>query len=221
LGLVRVVIAGGHGQIALRLARLLGEQIAVGLIRDPEHAHDLTAAGATPVVCDLERAPVDEVAAVLRGASAVVFAAGAGPGSGIARKDTVDRAASVLCARAAQQAGVRRFIQVSSMGVDTVGTPAQGDVFGAYLMAKKAAEEDLRARDLDWTIVRPGGLTNGPGAGRVRLGRPPVGRGSVSRDDVAAVLRGLLDAPHTTGMTLELIAGETPVPQAIAELETG
>ena len=215
-----MVIAGGHGQIALRLARLLRGQIAIGLVRNPEHAHDLTTAGATPVVCDLERAPVDEVAAVLRGADAVVFAAGAGPGSGIARKDTVDRAAAVLCAQAAQRAGVRRFIQVSSMGVDSVGAPRAGDVFGAYLMAKKAAEEDLRARDLAWTIVRPGGLTNGSGTGRVRLGQPPVGRGSVSRDDVAAVLRGLLDAPHTAGMVLELVAGETPILRAIAELGT-
>jgi uncharacterized protein YbjT (DUF2867 family) len=216
---VRVVIAGGHGQIALRLARLLSGQIVVGLIRDPEQAHDLMAAGATPVVCDLERVPVDEVAEQLRGADAVVFAAGAGPGSGIPRKDTVDRAAAVLCAQAARQAGVRRFIQVSSMGVDTVGIPEAGDVFGAYLLAKKAAEEDLRARDLDWTVVRPGSLTNDRGAGRVRLAPPPLDHGRVSRDDVAAVLRGLLDAPHTAGMTLELVAGETPIPQAIAELE--
>lgn len=220
LWVVRVVIAGGHGQIALRLARLLSGQIAVGLIRNPEHAHDLSAAGATPVVCDLERASVDEVAEQLRGADAVVFAAGAGPGSGIPRKDTVDRAAAMLCAQAAQRAGVRRFLQVSSMGVDTAGMPGPGDVFGAYLMAKKAAEEDLRARDLDWTIVRPGGLTDDPGTGRVRLAPPPIDRGRVSRDDVAAVLLGLLDAPHTAGMTLELIAGETPIPQAIAELES-
>jgi uncharacterized protein YbjT (DUF2867 family) len=215
------VIVGGHGQIALRLARLLDGQVVGGLIRNPEHAHDLTAAGATPVVCDLEQASVDEVTEQLRGADVVVFAAGAGPRSGIPRKDTVDRAASVLCARAAQQAGVRRFLQVSSMGVDTVGMSGPGDVFGAYLMAKKAAEEDLRARDLDWTIVRPGGLTNDPGTGLVRLAPPPIDRGRVSRDDVAAVLRGLLDAPHTAGMTLELIAGETPIPQAIAELEHG
>jgi nucleoside-diphosphate-sugar epimerase len=218
---VRVVIAGGHGQIALRLARLLSGQIAVGLIRNPEHAHDVMATGATPVVCDLERVSVDEVAEQLRGADAVVFAAGAGPGSGIARKDTVDRAASMLCAQAAQRAGVRRFIQVSSMGVDTAGMPEPGDVFGAYLMAKKAAEADLRARDLDWTIVRPGGLTDDRGTGRVRLAPPPIDRGRVSRDNVAAVLNGLLDAPHTARMTLELVAGETPISQAIAGLEMG
>jgi uncharacterized protein YbjT (DUF2867 family) len=219
VSLVRVVIAGGHGKIALRLARLLTDRndIAVGLIRNPAHAHDLTAAGATPLVCDLEEASAGEVASALRGADAVVFAAGAGPGSGAARKDTVDRAASVLCAQAAGEAGVRRFVQVSSTGVDKIAD-ADDDVFAAYLRAKKAAEDDLRARDLDWTIVRPGRLTDEPGTGRVRLAPPPLERGEISRDDVAAVLLGLLDAPATAGLTLELVAGETPVAQAIADL---
>ena len=222
-GDVRVVIAGGHGQIALRLARLLADRgdVAVGLIRSPGHAHDLTEAGATPLVCDLEQASVEEVASALRGGDALVFAAGAGPGSGIPRKDTVDRAASVLCAQAAQDAGVRRFLQVSSMGVDQLpsGAPEDPtDVFGAYLVAKKAAEQDLMRRDLDWTIVRPGGLTDDPGTGLVRLAPPPVERGSISRDDVAAVLLGLLDAAHTHRLTLELVGGESPIPQAIADL---
>lgn len=217
-----MVIAGGHGQIALRLLTLLadGEHVAVGMIRDPAQGHDLTQVGATPLVCDLERAPVDEVAAAMRGADAIVFAAGAGPGSGIARKDTVDRAASVLCARAAQQAGVRRFVQISSMGVDRAGDDRdrRGDVFAAYLTAKRMAEEDLRERDLDWTIVRPGRLTDDRGSGLVTLSPPPVERGEISRDDVAAVLAGLLDAAHTHRLTLELVSGPTPIARAIAEL---
>lgn len=218
------MIAGGHGKIALRLARLLAERddIPVGLIRNQAHAHDLTEVGATPVLCDLEQATADEMAAVLRGVDALVFAAGAGPGSGAARKDTVDRAASVLCAEAAADAGVRRFVQVSSMGVDNpvhkpVDNPAD-NVFAAYLRAKKAAEEDLRARDLDWTILRPGRLTDEPGTGRVRLAPPPVERGEISRDDVAAVLLGLLDEPGTAGLILELVGGEIPVAQAITDL---
>jgi uncharacterized protein YbjT (DUF2867 family) len=220
---VRVVVAGGHGQIALRLVRILAERgdVVVGMIRNLTHAHDLTAAGATPLVCDLEQASVDEVATGLRGADALVFAAGAGPGSGIPRKDTVDRAASVLCARAARQAGVRRFVQVSSMGVDQAperGSHQAGDVFAAYLIAKRAAEQDLRERDLDWTILRPGRLTDDPGTGLVTLAPPPLERGEVSRDDVAGVLAGLLDAAHTHRMTLELVAGTTPIPRAIAEL---
>src|SRR5215204_403509 len=114
---MHVVIAGGHGQIALRLERLLAARgdTAVGLIRNPDHAADLRDAGAEPVHCDLESTTADELAALLAGADAVVFAAGAGPGSGIARKDTVDRGAAVLLADAAAASGVRPYLLVSSI----------------------------------------------------------------------------------------------------------
>ncbi len=214
---MRVVIAGGHGQIALRLERLLAARgdVPVGLIRNPEHAADLVAAGAEPVVADLEQVSVASLAAELAGADAVVFAAGAGPGSGNARKDTVDRGASELLADAAHAAVVRRFVQVSSMGADREDLGS--DTFSVYLRAKAAAEADLRRRDLDWTILRPGSLTNDPGTGRVLLA-PSTGRGSVPRDDVAAVLLALLDAPTTAGMTIELISGDQPVGDAVANL---
>src|SRR5690348_2442487 len=155
---MRVVIAGGHGKIALLVERLLagrGDQ-AVGLIRNPAQVADVRKAGAEAVVCDLEAASVEDVTALLAGADAVVFAAGAGPGSGAPRKDTVDRAASVLMAGAAERAGVRRFVQVSSMGAGQPPAPGRGEVGAAYITAKTAAEADLRARDLDWTILRPG-----------------------------------------------------------------
>ncbi|HEY4459945.1 MAG TPA: SDR family oxidoreductase [Pseudonocardiaceae bacterium] len=214
---MRTVIAGGHGQIALRLERLLAARgdAAVGLIRNPEHAADLSAAGAEPVVADLEHVSVASLAAQLAGADAVVFAAGAGPGSGDARKQTVDLGASVLLADAAQTAGVRRFIQVSSMGADREDLGS--DTFSSYLRAKAAAEADLRGRDLDWTVLRPGALTDDPGTGRVRLA-PKTGRGPIPRDDVAAVLLALLDAPTTVGMTLELIGGDVLVGDAVAGL---
>ncbi|HJP76834.1 MAG TPA: SDR family oxidoreductase [Pseudonocardiaceae bacterium] len=214
---MRIVIAGGHGQIALRLERLLAARgdVPVGLIRNPEHAAELSAAGAEPVVADLEHVSVASLAAQLVGADAVVFAAGAGPGSGDARKETVDLGASVLLADAAEAAGVRRFVQVSSMGADRADLGS--DTFSIYLRAKGAAEADLRKRDLDWTVLRPGSLTNGPGTGRVRLA-PATGRGSVPRDDVAAVLLALLDAPTTVGMTLELIGGDQLVGDAVAGL---
>lgn len=216
---MRTVIAGGHGQIALRLERLLAARgdIGVGLIRDPAQADDLRTAGAEPVVLDLEAATVEQVAEVLRGADAAVFAAGAGAGSGAARKETVDRDAAVLLADAAARAGVRRFLVVSSMGADAAATHSDS-VFGAYLRAKGAADDAVRARpELDWTILRPGMLTNDAGTGLVRLA-PSTGRGPVPRDDVAAVLLALLDAPHTVGTTLELIAGDTPVGQAVGEV---
>jgi uncharacterized protein YbjT (DUF2867 family) len=214
---VRTVIAGGHGQIALRLERLLAARgdVAVGLIRNPEHAADLSAAGAEPVVADLEHVSVASLAAQLAGADAVVFAAGAGPGSGDARKQTVDLGASVLLADAAEAAGVRRFIQVSSMGADREDLGS--DSFSVYLRAKAEAEADLRRRELEWTILRPGALTDEPGTGRVRLA-PKTGRASIPRDDVAAVLLALLDAPTTVGMTLELISGDQLIGDAVAGL---
>jgi cytosine deaminase len=213
---MRTVIAGGHGQIALRLERLLSERgdSAVGLIRNPAQADDLRAAGAEPVVLDLESATVDEVAAVLRGADAAVFAAGAGAGSGSDRKLTVDRDAAVLLADAAAAAGVRRFLIVSSMGADAAATGSD-DSFAGYLRAKGAADDAIRARtDLDWTILRPGALTDSAGTGLVNLA-PSTGRGSVPRDDVAATLVALLDTPATAGLTFELISGDTPAVEAV------
>ena len=214
---MRVVIAGGHGKIALLLERLLAERgdEAVGLIRNPAQVADVQKAGAEAVVCDLEAASADELAALLSGADAVVFAAGAGPGSGAPRKDSVDRAASVLMADAAQRAGVRRFVQVSSMGAGQPPRPGSDEVWAAYITAKTAAEADLRARDLDWTILRPGGLTDAPATGRIRLALPPVPRGSIPRADVAAVITALLDNPGTRHQTLELVGGDSPVAAAV------
>jgi uncharacterized protein YbjT (DUF2867 family) len=216
---MRVVIAGGHGQIALRLTKLLADDghEVVGLVRNPDHEGDITAAGGQAAVLDLEQVDVALVADVLDGADVAIFSAGAGPGSGKARKDTVDRAAAALFADAAEQARVRRHIQVGSMGADRADTLHDDDVFTVYLKAKKAAEDDLRRRDLDWTILRPGSLTNDPGTGNVLLA-DKTGNGSISRDDVALVLAGLCDTPASIGRTLELIAGDTPVGQALKNL---
>ena len=218
---MRIVLAGAHGQVARRLGRLLSGRgdTVVGIVRNPDHAAELTADGVDPVVLDLETASVGDVAAVVSGADAVIFAAGAGPGSGSARKDTVDRGSAVLLADAAERAGVRRYLLISSMGVDAVAdgaTPTNLDeVFVAYLRAKLTAEQDLLARPaLNTIVVRPGGLTDDPGTGRVTLARR-VDRGSVPRDDVAAVLLAFLDAPRD-GVVVELIGGTTPIEQAVA-----
>jgi uncharacterized protein YbjT (DUF2867 family) len=213
----RIVIAGGHGKIALLLERLLTQRgdTVVGLIRNAAHAEDLVAAGAEPVVVDLERATVADVAGHVRGADAVIFAAGAGPGSGAARKDTVDRAAAVLLADAAVEAGVRRYVMISAMGADRRVDQAD-PVFAAYLQAKAAADEDVLARtELRTTVVRPGHLTDDEGTGRVSIA-PSTGRGDIPRQDVAAVLVAVLDDPETTGRTFELIGGETPIAEAVA-----
>ena len=215
---MRIVIVGGHGKIALRLARQLADRgdTPVGLIRNPDHSQDLVDAGAEPVVIDLEQATVTELTEKIMGADAVVFAAGAGPGSGAARKETVDHKAAVLTADAAALAGVRRLVQVSAINVDKPVPEDAGEVWKAYVAAKKAADDDLRQRDLDldWTILRPGGLTDEAATGRVDLGEE-VERDTVTRDDVAAVIVALLDEPGTVGRVLNLVNGETPVVEAV------
>ncbi|AKS34639.1 NAD(P)H-binding protein [Mycolicibacterium goodii] len=216
---MRVVIAGGHGKIALILERLLADRgdSVTGLIRNPDHTADLTTAGAEAVVLDLERASVAEVADAVRGADAVVFAAGAGPGSGAARKQTVDRDAAILLADAAEAAGVDRYVMVSALAADDRSLDDNYDeVFRAYMHAKSEADANVRARaGLRSTIVRPGGLTDDAGSGLVRIAES-TGRGTVPREDVARVLLAVLDAPHTAGRTFELVSGDTPIAEALA-----
>ncbi|EUA44760.1 NAD(P)H-binding protein [Mycobacteroides abscessus subsp. abscessus] len=217
----KVVIAGGHGQIAAHLIRLLAARgdTAVALIRNPDHAADVEAWGGLPLVLDLESTDADDVAGALAGADAAVFAAGAGPGSGPARKDTVDRAAAVLLATAAEQAQVHRFIQISAFGAGEPA-PTEGDEsWIAYVIAKTAAEEDLRTRDrLDWTILRPGLLTDTAPTGSVTLSASKIERGSVPRVDVAAVVAELLGAPNTVHEILFLTEGTAPIASAVAGL---
>ncbi|WAZ23465.1 SDR family oxidoreductase [Streptomyces cinnabarinus] len=212
---MRIVIAGGHGQIALRLERLLsarGDEVA-GIIRRAEQGDDLREAGAEPVLLDLESASLEEVAAYLQGADAAVFAAGAGPGSGASRKETVDKDAAILFADAAVRAGVGRYVVVSSMGANAKHEGSE--VFDVYLRAKGEADEYVRGLDaLDWTILRPGMLTNDAGTGLVRL-EAHTGRGPIPRDDVAAALAELIDTPATAGLTLELVSGSAPVTVAV------
>ena len=216
---MKIVIAGGHGKIARILERHLAGRgdVVVGLIRSPEQAADLREAGAEPVVFDLEQGTADELASILRGADAVVFAAGAGPGSGAARKDTVDRGAAVLLADAAEIAGVNRYVMISSMGASKGGAGIQDEVFAAYQDAKQAADEDLMARRLDWTIIRPGALTDEPGTGLVTMARE-TGHGSVPREDVARVVCAVLDDPATAGLVTEVITGPNRVAVALADL---
>jgi uncharacterized protein YbjT (DUF2867 family) len=211
---MRVAIAGGHGKIALRLARLVsqrGDEV-VALIRNPGHANDVRQAGAEPRVVDLEQAEEDDVGQAIAGCDAVVFAAGAGPGSGPARKETMDYGGAVKLIAAAKQARIDRYVIVSSMGANP--DAAGDDTFSVYLRAKGRADEALRASGLDATVVRPGGLTNDAGTGQVALGES-LPRGQVSRDDVAAVLATVLDSPNTIGKTLDLIGGDTPIAEAV------
>jgi nucleoside-diphosphate-sugar epimerase len=212
-----VVVAGGHGQIALRLIELLsrGGHGARGIIRNPDQAADLEARGGTAIVCDLEHEDLDP--SVLDGADAVVFAAGAGPGSGPERKRTVDYGACVKCADAAVAAGVRRFVVISSIGAQA---PEQAsESMRPYTQAKADADAYVMGQDaLDWTIVRPGQLTDEPGDGLVDVSTELGRRAPVTRDDVAAVLAVALVTPNTVGKVFEVFDGDVPVADALAAL---
>ncbi|GAA2476091.1 SDR family oxidoreductase [Winogradskya humida] len=211
-----ILVAGGHGKIALRLLKLLADEghTARGLIRSPDQAADLEAVGAVAVIGDLENdKTLDEY---VRGADAVVFAAGGGPGSGDERKRTVDLGGAVKLADAAVATGVRRYVLISSIGVET--PDSLGGSMSAYLRAKGEADDYVRGTGLDYTIVRPGGLTDDPGTGLVTASLELGGRASIPRDDVAAVLAYVLTTPSAIGLTFELFGGETPIRGAIDAL---
>ena len=214
---MRVAIAGGHGQIALHLTRLLharGDDV-ISLIRNPAHADDVRDAGGEPVVCDLESATVDEVADAIRGADAAVFAAGAGPGSGAERKLTVDRDGAIKLLAAAVAVNAPRYVIVSAVGAEN---PPDGDeVFQVYLRAKAEADAAVRGSDRQWTIIRPGGLTDDPGTGRVLLTTDPF-RGEVTREDVAAVVAAVLGEYPSIGKIFYVNGGEDPIDQALAAI---
>ncbi|GGF37389.1 NAD-dependent dehydratase [Marmoricola endophyticus] len=214
---MRVTIAGGHGQIAQHLERRLsraGHEV-VAMIRKPEQAGDVEANGASTVLIDLESTDVEEMARAIDGSDAVVFAAGGGGDGNKERKETVDKGAAIMLADAAEQAGVNRYLMVSAMGTDQID-PDSDEVFQVYLRAKLAADEDLQKRDLAWTIVRPGKLTDDPGTGLVQVGS--LGRGEVPRDDVAAVLVAALDSTKTVGKTFDLLGGENEIEEAFRTL---
>lgn len=208
---MRVVVVGGHGKVAMLLHPILrgrGHEVR-GVIRNPDQAEDLRRAGAEPVVCDIEA--VDDISDAVGSADAVVFAAGAGPGSGAARKWTVDRDGALKLIEAAKKNGIRRYVMISAMGVDE---PRGDEVFQAYSRAKAEADQALRESGLDWTIIRPGRLTDEPGRGRVALA-PSLPAGEVPRADVAAVLAEVLETPASTGHQLDLTTGDLTIPEAL------
>jgi nucleoside-diphosphate-sugar epimerase len=216
---MRVVIAGGHGKVGLRLTRLLGGRgdEVVSLIRHAEEVDDVREAGGTPFVCDLESASEEEVAVALDPSTdAVVFAAGAGPGSGPDRKWTVDYGAAVKLIAAAEATGTARYVMLSSIGADP---DREGDdAFVVYLRAKGRADAKLMASGLDYTIVRPTFMTDDPGTGRVRIAEHVGEDERVSRDDVAAVLAAVLHHPEITKLVFEVASGDVPVEEAVASV---
>lgn len=212
--MARIIIIGGHGKVALQLARILaerGDEVS-SVFRNPDHSEDVAATGATPVVADIERLDTDALADLLAGHDAVVFSAGAGGGDP-ARTYAVDRDAAIRVIDAAERAGVKRFVMVSYFGAGPDHGVPQDDSFFAYAEAKAAADTHLRASGLDWTVLGPGRLTLEPPTGRITLGR---GEGEVSRADVALVAAAALADDSTVGRTIEFNNGEVPIAEALA-----
>ncbi|WP_286927653.1 MULTISPECIES: NAD(P)-binding oxidoreductase [Aeromicrobium] len=212
-----IAIVGGHGQVARLLVPLLTERgdLPVALVRNPDHAADLP--GAAIRLLDIEKATAEDFATAFTDCDAVVFAAGGGPDGKIERKRSVDLEGSLKSIEAAKALGIRRFVQVSAIGVDNdLGDDVQ-PVWKAYVEAKRDADAALRDSGLDWTIVRPGALTDDPGTGSVTVGET-VERAEIPRADVAAVIAAALADDGTIGRQFEVIGGDTPVADALRGL---
>ncbi len=216
---MKVLVAGAHGKTARRLVRKLvrdGHQVR-GLVRKEDQLPDVEADGAEPVLVDLEEAEVEgAVGEAVEGCDAVVFAAGAGPGSGAARKETMDYGGAVKLVEAAEKRGVRRYLMLSSTGADDPG--AREEAMRPYLKAKGRADERLRQSGLEYTIIRPGRLTEEEGTGRIEAAQSLGRRGEISRDDVAATFAAALEARNTYGKTFEILAGDTPIEEALEKV---
>jgi uncharacterized protein YbjT (DUF2867 family) len=206
---------GGHGKIALRFERLAAEagHRVRALARNPDHRGDIEKAGAEAIISDVES---DDITSLVKGADVVVFAAGAGSGSGPERKKTVDLGGALKLIDAAEANGISRYLMISAMGA---GNPSiWSGQMRPYYEAKAGADEALVSSGLDYTIVRPGSLTNDPGTGLVDIAPKLERRGRVPRDDVAAVMLASLEADNTTRKTFDMLGGETPIPEALRSL---
>jgi uncharacterized protein YbjT (DUF2867 family) len=214
----RIAIVGGHGKVALHLIHVLrrSDHTAVALVRNEGYRAELEERGAEVRLLDIERQGAGDFAAAFEGCDAVVFAAGGGPDGNIERKRTVDLEGSLKSIEGARQAGITRFVQISAMGVDDPLPADTSDVWRAYVEAKRDADAALRTSSLDWTILRPGRLTDDPATGLVALGADVTG-GDVTRADVAAVVAAVLDADSTIGKQGNLVNGDTPVNEAVRQ----
>ena len=214
----RIAIIGGHGKVALRLARLLagrGDEVD-SFIRNPDHSADVEATGATAVVADVENLTTEQMAQLFRGHDAVVWSAGAGGGNP-ARTYAVDRDAAIRSMDAAAAAGVRRYVMVSALNTRPDHGVAPDNPYFPYAESKAAADAHLLGTDLDWTILGPGMLTLDPGTGKIAVGGD-IQRSDVTRDDVAAVAAEVLATPGTAGKTIGFNNGDTPIAEAIRGL---
>jgi uncharacterized protein YbjT (DUF2867 family) len=213
---MRVLLIGGHGKVARYVSRLLVDRShsVTAVIRNPDHAADVTADGATSLVADVEGMDVDALAHVVQGHDVVVWSAGAGGGSP-SRTYAVDRDAAIRSMDATAAAGVDRYVMVSYFGSGPDHGVPPDDPFFPYADAKTAADAHLQASTLAWTILRPSRLTDDPPTGRIETSRTGATRGSVPRADVALVVAEVVERPGLAGTVIEFNTGPTPVAQEL------
>ncbi|MBM6399267.1 SDR family oxidoreductase [Phycicoccus sonneratiae] len=219
---MRILLIGAHGKVARRLTPLLRTRSheVSAVVRNPDHAADVEADGATALVADVESMSTDELADLLSGHDAVVWSAGAGGGDA-SRTYAVDRDAAIRSMDAAEQAGVRRYLMVSYFGAGPDHGVPQDDPFFAYADAKTTADAHLEASGLEWTLLRPSRLTDDPGTGAIETSRTGAGKGSVPRDDVALVVAEALERPGAAGAVVEFNGGATPVADELDAVAAG
>ena len=216
---MKVLVAGAHGQTARQLVRMLvenGHEVR-GMVRKEEQMSDVESDGAEPVLVDLEEEEADGgVGEAAEGCDAIIFAAGAGPGSGEERKETMDYGGAVKLIEAAEKRGARRYLMLSAMGARDPESGPEG--MQPYLSAKARADQRLQESDLDYTIIRPGSLTDAEGTGEIDAAESLGRRGEISREDTARTFAAALEAENTYGKTFEILAGDTPVLEALKQL---
>lgn len=216
---MKVLVAGANGNTARRLVRGLasaGHEVR-GMVRKEEQTRNVRDDGAEPVLCDLEQEEADgAIGEAVEGCDAVIFAAGAGAGSGAARKETMDYGGAAKLIEAAEKRGARRYLMLSSTGADN--PDAREEAMRPYLEAKGRADERLRESSLDYTIIRPGRLTDDEGTGRIDAAETLGRRGEIPREDVAATFVAALENPDTIGKTFEILAGDTPIEEALGQV---
>ncbi len=212
---MHVFIAGANGQIGQHLLREIADSNheARALIRHPDQGPELQQLGATETVLgDLEQ----DCSEAMRGCDAVIFAAGSGPHTGPDKTIDVDQDGAIRLIDTAKAMGIKRFIIVSSMGA---GAPEKGpEKLQHYLRAKHNADEHLKNSGLDYTIVRPGRLTDDDGTGKVTVSADLKEVGKIPRQDVARVLLAVLDSDNATDAVFDVVSGDTPVSEALAKL---
>lgn len=210
---MRVLVAGANGSTGFRVVRRLIESPHQprAMIRDPDQRPRFEEVGAETVVADLE----EPLGHAVEGCGGVVFCAGSGAGTSLEKTRDVDRDGAIRLVDAAVDAGVERFVMLSSMGADP---GAEGGGMNVYYRCKGVADEHLRDSALEHVIVRPGRLTEEPGTGRIEVARELGRSGTVSRDDVAEVLVRSLSTDRLAGRTFEMLQGETPIEEALERL---